>query len=178
MNEDDDIEKHPATMMFAPIKYSVINKYMFDEGRICDSNIEEIDDVEITVPLRGSPGSFSQITVSSRAKLTWKRSKSNASHKTMFYVVHQEFLDIDLLLGSLDSGEGMSLVPTPEQIRNGHTLHILTDQICQKQHHHLPQKEKVTMLWTRQSLTIALLTPALTPTSPLVYSPTSSSKVS
>jgi hypothetical protein len=105
-NEDDGIEKLPATMMLAPIEYSVISEQMFDNGRICDSNIEEIDEEEISVPRRGAPGLLSQITVSSRAKLTWKRSKSNASHTTMFYLVHQQFLDVDLLLGSLDSGEG------------------------------------------------------------------------
>jgi hypothetical protein len=105
MNEDDDIDKLPATMMLAPIEYSVINEQMFDTGRICDSNIEEIDEEEISVPRRGAPGLLS-LTVSSRAKLTWKRSKSNASHMTVFYLVNQEFLDVDILLGSLDSGEG------------------------------------------------------------------------
>ncbi|KAF1922179.1 uncharacterized protein M421DRAFT_427198 [Didymella exigua CBS 183.55] len=114
MNEDDDIEKHPATMMKAPIEYSVINKHMFDAGRICDSNIEEIAEEQISVPRRGAPGTFRQITVSSRAKLTWKRSKSNASHETTFFLVDQEFLDIDLLFGSLDSGEDMpEIMPPP-----------------------------------------------------------------
>jgi hypothetical protein len=118
MEEDGEIEEHLATMMLAPIEYSVINEHMFHAGRICNSNIEEIDEEEISVPRRGAPGTFTQITVSSRAKLTWKRSKSNASHKTMFYLVDQEFLDIDLLLGSLDSGEGTSVTPAPEHVRN------------------------------------------------------------
>jgi hypothetical protein len=124
MNEDDDIEKLPAIMMLAPIEYSVISKQMFDAGRICDSNIEELDEEKISVPRRGAPGILTQVTVSSRAKLTWKRSKSNASHTTMFYLVHQEFLDVDLLLGSLDSGEGTSLIPTPEYVQDWHTTHI------------------------------------------------------
>jgi hypothetical protein len=112
-NEDDCIERLPATMMLAPIEYSVISEQMFDAGRICDSNIEELEGEEISVPKRGSLGMLAQVTVYSRAKLTWKRSKSNATHTTMFYLVHQEFLDVDLLLGSLDSGEGTSLFTHP-----------------------------------------------------------------
>jgi hypothetical protein len=106
-NEDDDIEKHPATMKLAPIEYSVIGEHMFTAGRICESNIKAIEEEQISVPQRGVPGALRQITVSSRAELTWKRSISNASHRTTFFLVAQEFLDTDLLLGSLDSGEGM-----------------------------------------------------------------------
>jgi hypothetical protein len=106
-NEDDDIEKHPATMKLAPIEYSVIGQHMFTAGRICESNIKAIEEEQISVPQRGVPGALRQITVSSRAELTWKRSISNASHRTTFFLVAQEFLDTDLLLGSLDSGEGM-----------------------------------------------------------------------
>jgi hypothetical protein len=117
-NEDDDIKKLPATMMLAPIEYSVINEHMFDAGRICDSNREGIDEEQISVPQRGVPGALIQIPVTSRAELTWKRSKSNASHQTVFYIVPQEYLDIDLLLGTLDSGEGTFLNLTPGHFWN------------------------------------------------------------
>jgi hypothetical protein len=178
MNEEDDIEKHPATMMVVPIEYSVINEHMFDAGRICGSNIEEIDEEQISVPRRGVPGTVIQITVSSRAELTWKRSKSHASHKTIFYLVPQEFLDIDLLLGSLDSGEGISLTLTLENVQNWHTLHVLTDQICQKRCHRLSKEGKVSISRNAQSPIIALRTHPMALKSPLVFSPTSSSKIS
>jgi hypothetical protein len=108
-NEDDDIKKHLATLKPAPIMYSVIGQHMFSAGRICESEIQEIDKQQISVPQRGVPGTFVDVTVSSCAELTWKRirSTSKASHSTLFYLVSQEYLDIDVLLGSPDSGEGM-----------------------------------------------------------------------
>jgi hypothetical protein len=128
-NEDDDIETHLATMKPAPIEHSVIGEHMFLVGRICESNIEDIDEELISIPRRGVPGTLIQVAVSSRAELTWKRSTSNASHKTMFYLMPQEFLDIDLLLGSPDSGEGTLLCSVQAHPKSG-TLRGLTNQTC------------------------------------------------
>jgi hypothetical protein len=125
-DEDEEIETHLATMRSAPmIEYSVISEHMFETGRICASNIQETDEEQISLPRRGFPGALIQISVSSCAKLTWKRSTSNASHKTIFYLVPQEFLDIDILLGSLDSGEGTFLkMHTRTCLELAHASHI------------------------------------------------------
>lgn len=110
--EDDDIKKSVASMKPAQIKYSIIGEHMFKEGRIPESSIDEIEEQRISIPQRGFPGTLVSIRVSSCAELTWKsmrpaKSTSKASHHTVFYLVPQEFLDIDVLLGVLDSGEGM-----------------------------------------------------------------------
>jgi hypothetical protein len=128
-DENDDIKKLPATMKPAPIKYSVISQHMFSAGRICENETEEIEEQQIYVPRRGVPGTFLEITVSFRAELTWKRSRStsNASHRTTFYLVDQEFLDIDILLGSPDSGEGMFTTLVPK--------HPSISRVCYKNTH-------------------------------------------
>jgi hypothetical protein len=124
MDEDDDIKAHPATLKTAPIEYSVIGLQMLSDGRICEREIKEIDEQQISIPQRGIPGTLVDVTVSFRVQLTWRRTrtKSNASHSTTFYLVRQEFLDIDILLGSLDSGEGMFINVVPK--------HSTTSRVC------------------------------------------------
>ncbi|KAH7411620.1 hypothetical protein DE146DRAFT_243335 [Phaeosphaeria sp. MPI-PUGE-AT-0046c] len=109
--EDDDIKTSIVSMKRAQTEYSVISEHIFDEGRIAESNVEEIEEERITIPRRGALGSFVNVKVSSIVELTWRptKSKSKASHCTVFYLVPQEFLDIDVLIGSLDSGEGQAL---------------------------------------------------------------------
>jgi hypothetical protein len=115
MDENDDIKTRLATLKTAPIEYSVIGQHMLSDGRINESEIEEIDERRIAIPQRGIPGTLIDVTVSLRVQLTWRRTrtKSNASHSTTFYIVRQEFLDIDVLLGSPDSGEGMFITLYP-----------------------------------------------------------------
>jgi hypothetical protein len=106
-SDDEDLIEHPARMKSAQVEHSVINDNMFAAGRICGSNIEEeIPEQEIAIPCRRTPEMYTYVTVSSCAKLTWRRSSSDATHKTLFYLVPQEYLDIDVLLGIRDSGEG------------------------------------------------------------------------
>jgi hypothetical protein len=107
MTEDDEITKEHARMRSAQITYSVIGEHIFSEGRICRSNIkEDVSEQLIPLPCRGASGTFRNVPVSSYAKLTWRRLSSDATHKTFFYVVPQDLLDIDVLLGTRDSGEG------------------------------------------------------------------------
>lgn len=107
-NEDDDLTKQIARMRSAQIEYSVIGEHMFSDTRICRSNIkDDFPEQQIAIPCRGAPGTYKYIPVSFRAELTWRRSSSDATHKTSFYLVPQEMLDIDVLLGTRDSGEGM-----------------------------------------------------------------------
>lgn len=116
MNENGNLEKHPATMKSAPIEYSVIGEHMFSNDRICESNIRVMEHQQISVPRRGVPNTFVKATVSSFADLTWKSATTGASHKTTFYIVSQEHVDIDTLLGSTDSGEGMSAPSIPDKL--------------------------------------------------------------
>jgi hypothetical protein len=151
MDEDDDIKKHPATLRTAPIEYSVIGQHMLSDGRICESEIEELDERQISIPQRGIPGTFVDVTVSFRVQLTWRRTrtKSNASHRTTFYLVRQEFLDIDILLGSPDSGEGMFITLCPNtQVHRGFATrkHMLTGQIYRNQCHRTSKKAKLSTL--------------------------------
>jgi hypothetical protein len=114
-NDDDEMIEHVARMRSAQIEYSVIGEHMFSDGRICRSNIdEESPDQLIQVPCRRASGKLTNIPVSFRADLTWSRSSSDATHKTSFYVVPQEELGIDVLLGSRDSGEGKWDIPPLE----------------------------------------------------------------
>lgn len=112
LTENDEIKKSVAVMKLAQINHSVIGEHMFKKGRIPGNNIEEIDEQWISIPKRGNPGAFVSVKVASCAELTWKRiwpAKfiSQASHSTIFYLAPQELLDIDVLLGQSDSGEGM-----------------------------------------------------------------------
>jgi hypothetical protein len=151
MDEDDNIKKHPATLRTAPIEYSVIGQHMFSDGRISKSEIEELDERQISIPQRGTPGTFVDVAVLFRVQLTWRRTrtKSNASHSTTFYLVGQEFLDIDILLGSPDSGEGMFITLCPStQVHRGFATreHMLTGQIYRNQCHRTSKKAKLSTL--------------------------------
>lgn len=107
---DERPEEHLAQMRNAQIELSVISEHMFDEGRICESHITSVPRQVISVPRPGLPGSFLNVSVSSCAKLTWKRPGSR-THSTTFYLVPPDMLDIDVLLGCEDSGEGMHSLP-------------------------------------------------------------------
>lgn len=112
LTEEDEVKKSVAIMKLAQTNYSVIGEHMIKEGRIPGNNVEDIDEQWISIPKKGAPGSSVSVKVTSCAELTWKRMKptrfmSQASHSTVFYLVAQELLDIDVLLGNADSGEGM-----------------------------------------------------------------------
>ncbi|KAL5118719.1 hypothetical protein ACEQ8H_003396 [Pleosporales sp. CAS-2024a] len=81
-----DVKEHLATLKRAATEYSVIGDHMFTTGRICPSKIEDIVQQEIWVPHRSAPGSTTLVP-------------------TLFYLVSQEFIGIDILLGYADSGE-------------------------------------------------------------------------
>jgi hypothetical protein len=96
-------DEHRAQMRFAQVALSVIAEHMFAEGRISDSYIRTIPEESIYVPRRGA---FVNVLVTACATLTWQRPRSR-THSTLFYLVPDEMLvDIDILLGYKDSGEG------------------------------------------------------------------------
>jgi hypothetical protein len=106
-DEQGDIQEHVARMRMAQTEHSVIGEHMFQDGRICEDNITSIPEQRVAVPIRNSPGASKDVFVSSTAKLTWTRPRSSATHSTVFYLVPSENVDIDVLLGCHDSGEGM-----------------------------------------------------------------------
>lgn len=98
-------DEHPAQMRTAQVAFSVIGEHMFSEGRIGDFNTRTIPEQSIHLPRRGFPGAFVNVTVTACVRLTWQRPRSR-THSTWFYLVPEEMLDIDVLLGYDDSGEG------------------------------------------------------------------------
>lgn len=107
--EEGDVQEHVARMKTAQIEYSVIADHMFHDGRICEDNIISLPAKRLTVPVRSLPGTSKDVIVSSGAKLTWVRPPSSSTYKTLFYLVPSEDIDIDVLLGCHDSGEGKCL---------------------------------------------------------------------
>lgn len=109
LKEDGQIKESIASMKSAPIKYSIIGTHMFEEGGIAESVIEGTDEKRISILQRGSLDTLISIIVATYAELTWKRLGStgdNTTHSTVFYLVPREFLNTDVVLGSLDLGKG------------------------------------------------------------------------
>ncbi|KAF2848340.1 hypothetical protein T440DRAFT_520037 [Plenodomus tracheiphilus IPT5] len=104
---DTGVEEEMVRVRHAPIPHSVIHMAVVDRLNLND-NLAPIDRFQIPVLRSTAPGIHILVHVSDSISLTWIRPGSDMTHKTTFYVVTGELLDIDVLLGQEDSGE----VPT------------------------------------------------------------------
>lgn len=93
-------------MKTASITYSVIRDDVVGKRNLEESfGLTHADIAHVQVPNRVS-GQAQLIPVSWSIGLTWRRPHSDSTHSTTFYLVPKEVLDIDMYLGSDDSGEG------------------------------------------------------------------------
>ena len=101
-----EVEEHLVRMKFAPIQYSVLREdVVFARHIDATCELNEPEPNEVYVPRRDGKG-VELALASCSIKLTWRRPRRNSTHQTIFYVVPKEALDIDVLLGYEDSGEG------------------------------------------------------------------------
>jgi len=99
-------------MRSASIKFSVIGGDVVGKRNLEDSfNLSQAEFTHVEVPHRVT-GETQLVPVSCAIELTWRRPHRNTTHNTLFYVVPKEVLDIDILLGYEDSGEGIAGVYT------------------------------------------------------------------
>jgi hypothetical protein len=101
-----EVEEQLVRMKLAPIKYSAIRGDVVQKrglDAMCTLIQSEVN--EVYVPRRAAVG-FDLVPASCSIELTWRRPRSDSTHSTIFYVVPQEALDTDILLGYEDSGEG------------------------------------------------------------------------
>ncbi|RII06786.1 hypothetical protein CUC08_Gglean010019 [Alternaria sp. MG1] len=102
-----EVEEHLVRMRLAQTRYSVIRGDVVQKrGLDTMCTLVQPDFNEVYVPSRTAAG-FDLVPTSCSIELTWRRPRSDSTHNTIFYVVPQEALDTDLLLGCEDSGEGI-----------------------------------------------------------------------
>ncbi|KAF2013029.1 hypothetical protein BU24DRAFT_465364 [Aaosphaeria arxii CBS 175.79] len=114
------VEERPASMRNASINSSVMR-----EGLQYTSNHTPSDKEYVEIP--GSiPETYLSVPVLYCTDVIWRRQKSNSTHSTTFYVVSKRELDIDILLGLEDSGEGTMEYPPPvaPQPQRPHNYHF------------------------------------------------------
>jgi hypothetical protein len=105
VTEEGTINKHVVRMRAAPIQHSLIGEnVIFDRG--LRPNLDEIEEFRVSVPHGADFEDFEDVKVSYSIILTWRRSISNSTHATKFYVVPKDTIHTDLLLGHEDSGQG------------------------------------------------------------------------
>lgn len=92
-------------MRTAPIEYSVIREDVVYERLFRSASISPVPGERISLPCPGVSGDM--LISSFWTELTWRRPDSDPTHKTAFYLVPRRLLDIDVLLGYRDSGEGV-----------------------------------------------------------------------
>lgn len=90
-------------MEIAPIKHSVMREDVVRKRNLI-SSLTPIDEFVVFVPHPTGPGPQRQVSVSHCATLEWRRPHSQATHSTTFYIVPNDILDIDIVLGYEDYG--------------------------------------------------------------------------
>jgi hypothetical protein len=105
VSEEGTINKQVVRMRAAPIQHSLIGEDVVLE-RGLGAGLVEVDEFRVSVPCGADLEDFEHVQVSFLINLTWRRSNSNSSHVTKFYVVPKDTIDTDLLLGNADSGQG------------------------------------------------------------------------
>lgn len=102
---EDGIKEQPVCMRTAPIANSVIRHGLISKSEL-DANMVSTEEREVHIPLGADTGTVTAVPFHRAVQLTWRRLKSDMTHNTTFYVVPEKLLDIDILLGYLDSGGG------------------------------------------------------------------------
>lgn len=111
VTEEGTINKHVVRMRAASIQYSLIREDVVLE-RGLRSSLVKLDEFSVSVPHGTDTEDLEDIQVSFSISITWRRPGSNSTHATKFYVVPNDTIDTDLLLGNADSGQstlGMSI---------------------------------------------------------------------
>lgn len=92
-------------MNTASIKYSVIREdVVFKRNLNAAYSLSPVEQLQIQVPCLAT-GDLQLVSVGWCIELTWRRRGSEATHSTMFYMVPKGLLELDMVLGSDDSGE-------------------------------------------------------------------------
>lgn len=102
---DGQIQEHPLSMRKTPMRHNLIREDIFKTRLWSSCRVESVPNAPISLECPGTSTGF--LLSSHRVILTWRRSDSHKTHETMFYLVPDE-IDVDILLGYLDSGEGSS----------------------------------------------------------------------
>lgn len=101
---EDDIEEAKVRFGTAPIPHSVVREAVVERPEFRDDLFEsDLDSVWVPYSTRSSE--LREVAVIDSIKLTWSRLGAKTTHRTIFYVVANDMLDIDLILGSKDTGE-------------------------------------------------------------------------
>lgn len=110
----DPHDEHENGMAFLPVslrrdstvRYSLIRKEA-QERVLSEELIEGDRHYDITLPETAIPlGIHPEICISESVLLTWSRRRNNPTHRTRFFLVSNDVLRTDVLLGYEDSGEG------------------------------------------------------------------------
>ncbi|KAJ4989268.1 hypothetical protein SVAN01_05173 [Stagonosporopsis vannaccii] len=106
-NHEDGIETLPVVLRkTATVEFSLIREDIVNE-RMIGAEPEEDRHFMIVLPeIIVSPGACAEIRISQSVLLTWRRQKSDSTHRTRFFLVPRHVLSTDVLLGYHDSGEG------------------------------------------------------------------------
>ena len=94
-------------MRTAPIKHSVMRED-FVRKRNLAAILSQGEETLLSLPYPSAPNAFTQFTVSCYASLEWRRPHSSRTHYTTFFIVPEQMLDVDVLLGYDDAGESSS----------------------------------------------------------------------
>jgi len=101
----DPIQEHKLSMVKAPVQRSLISEDIVQTRLYNSVSVESVPNAPISLQCpattNGSLWSSRQVT------LTWRRPSSLKTHHTLFYLVPGE-INVDILLGYPDSGEGSS----------------------------------------------------------------------
>ena len=101
---DDQVQEHKLSMRNAQVSYNLIREDIVQTRLRSGVSVEPIPNGPITV---GSATPSGSLLSYYQVKLTWRRTSSHKTHETLFYLVPGE-INVDILLGYLDSGEGLS----------------------------------------------------------------------
>ncbi|KAF2686955.1 hypothetical protein K458DRAFT_402477 [Lentithecium fluviatile CBS 122367] len=107
---EKSVDEKVARMRNEPIMHSVMREDVARKRKITTSRAEEC---YVSVPHPTVARAHTQVPVLECATVEWRRPQSNSTHSTTFYIVPRDVLDIDILLGYEDSGEGASGYPPP-----------------------------------------------------------------
>jgi hypothetical protein len=102
---EGSLEEHPVRLKNAAIEFSLIREDIANE-RITSTAPIEGDHHHIVVPNTVNPETCAEVRISESITLTWRRPRSDSTHRTTFFLVSRDVLSTDVLLGYKDSGEG------------------------------------------------------------------------
>jgi len=107
---EGSVKEHIVRMRTAPIAHSLMREEVVHRRNLTASLVPA-EECGVFLPYPAGSHAQKEVPVTYCAKLEWFRSGSNSTHSTTFYIVPREMqhmLDVDVLLGYKDSGEGAS----------------------------------------------------------------------